>query len=82
MTTIKTNKREILNITKGESKRWYSATAYGLTKRVVWHDENGGMWVKMNGKFEEVRYRTFGFYGDMVDESAVKSAYNRFAYEM
>lgn len=82
MTTIKTNKKEILNITKGKSLRWYSTNAYGGTKKVVWHDENGGMWVKMSGEFREVRYRTYGFDGDMVDKNAVRPTYRRYACEI
>lgn len=82
-TAIKTNKGETLNITKGKSLRWHSVHACGLSKRFVWHDENGGMWVKANGKYIEARYRAYGFYGDKVDENAVEPARSRrFAYEM
>ena len=83
MTTIKTNKCETLNLTKGESLRWYNTNAYGMTKKVVWNDENGGMWVRMSGKFIEVCYRRFGFYDDNIDENGVMPMWNRrFAYEV
>lgn len=83
-TTIKTNKREVLNITKGKSLRWYNTNAYGLSKKVVWHDEDGGMWVKMNGKFIEVCYRMYGYIETYVDENGVQPiwGYGRRAYEI
>ena len=82
-TTIKTNKCETLTITKGKSLRWYDTHAYGLSKRVVWHDENGGMWVRMNGKFIEACYYVYGRIETYVDENGVMPMWgNRFAYEV
>lgn len=83
-TTIKTNKGETLNITKGKSLSWYNTHAYGMTKKVVWHDEDGGMWVKMNGKFIEACYHLYGRIETYVDETGVEPIWGcgRYAYEL
>jgi hypothetical protein len=73
--TIKTYKSETLTITKLGSFSWYNTHAYGLTKKVVWQDENGGMWVRMNGEFVNVNFRKWGTYAQYVDTNAVEPEY-------
>lgn len=75
MTTIKTYEHETLTITRLGSFSWYSTHAYGLTKKVVWKDENGGMWVRMNGKFQKVMFRKWGTYAQYTDTSAVEPTF-------
>jgi len=52
--TIKVNFRnETLTISKFATKTW---GWLGRTNRVVWKDQNGGMWVRMSGEWIEVQY--------------------------
>lgn len=69
--TIKTITGETLNIAKVGSKKWYGTHVYGLTKKVVWEDENGGMWVRVSGEWRKVEYRVWGSFGQYTDTSSV-----------
>lgn len=70
--TIETKDHETLTIFKLGSFNWYNNNAYGRTKKVVWKDENGGMWVRMNGQFQKVKFRTWGTYCQYTDVSSVE----------
>ena len=69
--TIRTYKHETLTITKLGSFNWHNTHAYGLTKKVVWQDENGGMWVRMSGEFQKVVFYKWGTYAQYTDTNAV-----------